>query len=42
LIGPYFAFPVMHGELTLGTWQNVFLCEFDGGRTRRVIVSVLS
>jgi len=34
--------PISAGELALGTWQNVFLCEFDGPRTRRVIVSVLS
>jgi len=24
------------GELRLGTWQSVFLCEFDGPRTRNV------
>ena len=27
------------GELVLGTWQSVFFCEFDGPRTRKVIVS---
>ena len=26
------------GELVLGTWQSVFFCEFDGPRTRTVIV----
>lgn len=26
------------GELVLGTWQGVYLCEFDGPRTRRVNV----
>jgi secondary thiamine-phosphate synthase enzyme len=26
------------GELVLGTWQSVFFCEFDGPRTRKVIV----
>ncbi len=25
-------------ELVLGTWQSVFFCEFDGPRTRKVIV----
>lgn len=29
------------GELVLGTWQGVYLCEFDGPRTRRVLVRVL-
>jgi secondary thiamine-phosphate synthase enzyme len=26
------------GELVLGTWQSIFFCEFDGPRTRNVIV----
>lgn len=26
------------GELVLGMWQSVFFCEFDGPRTRKVIV----
>ena len=26
------------GALVLGTWQGVFFCEFDGPRTRTVIV----
>jgi secondary thiamine-phosphate synthase enzyme len=30
------------GELALGTWQGIFLCEFDGPRTRSVYVSVLA
>ncbi len=32
---------VENGELVLGTWQGVFLCEFDGPRTRKVHVGVL-
>jgi len=27
-------------RLILGTWQGIFLCEFDGPRTRRVFVRV--
>ncbi|MFV0437646.1 MAG: secondary thiamine-phosphate synthase enzyme YjbQ [Desulfopila sp.] len=27
---------VSDGRLTLGTWQRVFFCEFDGPRTRKV------
>lgn len=34
--------PVSGGDLALGTWQGVYLCEFDGPRTRRVHVQVLS
>lgn len=26
------------GRLLLGTWQGIFLCEFDGPRTRNVFV----
>jgi secondary thiamine-phosphate synthase enzyme len=29
---------VKNGELQLGTWQSLFLCEFDGPRTRQVWV----
>jgi secondary thiamine-phosphate synthase enzyme len=42
IVGPSESIPVIDGELALGTWQNVFLCEFDGPRSaRRVIVSVM-
>ena len=27
-------------SLSLGTWQGIFFCEFDGPRSRRVIVQV--
>ena len=29
------------GDLSLGTWQGVFFCEFDGPRRRRVQVKVI-
>jgi secondary thiamine-phosphate synthase enzyme len=29
-------------EPVLGTWQGIFFCEFDGPRTRKVNVSVIS
>ena len=32
---------VSGGQLLLGTWQGLYLCEFDGPRTRRVIVQAL-
>jgi len=34
------ALPVTGGHLTLGTWQGVFFCEFDGPRSRQVHVTV--
>jgi secondary thiamine-phosphate synthase enzyme len=34
--------PLRDGRPALGTWQGVFLCEFDGPRTRKVYVSTLA
>jgi secondary thiamine-phosphate synthase enzyme len=28
------------GSLHLGTWQGIFFCEFDGPRSRKVIVQI--
>ena len=33
--------PIREGRLALGTWQGLFLCEFDGPRTRRVVVTIV-
>ncbi|MBI3610715.1 MAG: YjbQ family protein [Nitrospirae bacterium] len=41
LIGSEKHFIVRDGRLVLGTWQSVFLCEFDGPRTRSVMVKVM-
>jgi len=41
LSGPSCATPVREGKLALGQWQAIFLCEWDGPRTRRVEVGVL-
>ncbi|ABV32718.1 secondary thiamine-phosphate synthase enzyme YjbQ [Pseudothermotoga lettingae] len=41
IIGSSVAIPISEGRLTLGTWQKVFLCEFDGPRVRSVIVQVI-
>jgi secondary thiamine-phosphate synthase enzyme len=30
------------GRLVLGTWQGIFFCEFDGPRTRNVLVKVIA
>jgi secondary thiamine-phosphate synthase enzyme len=32
---------VENGELVLGTWQGVFFCEFDGPRSRKVVIKVV-
>jgi len=32
---------VSGGLLVLGTWQGIYLCEFDGPRRRRLFVKVL-
>jgi len=29
---------VKAGHLQLGTWQSIFFCEFDGPRSRKVIM----
>jgi secondary thiamine-phosphate synthase enzyme len=43
IVGPSETVPVERGELALGTWQNIFLCEFDGPRAdRTVTVSIIS
>jgi secondary thiamine-phosphate synthase enzyme len=33
--------PVTKGRLDLGTWQRIFYAEFDGLRSKRVIVKLL-
>src|SRR5436190_11805089 len=33
--------PVTAGRLDLGPWQQVFYCEFDGGRAKRLIIKVM-
>ena len=41
-MGPSVLIPLRDGgELALGTWQGVFLCEFDGPRERSVYVTTL-
>ncbi|MEW5931735.1 MAG: secondary thiamine-phosphate synthase enzyme YjbQ [Gemmatimonadota bacterium] len=40
--GPSLTVLVSGGRLVLGTWQGVYLCEFDGPRERRVAVQLLA
>jgi secondary thiamine-phosphate synthase enzyme len=41
LAGPQVLVPLENGRLTLGTWQGIFFCEFDGPRSRKVYVTPL-
>ncbi len=40
IVGSSVTIPFTDGELLLGHWQGIFLCEFDGGRERKVIMLV--
>jgi secondary thiamine-phosphate synthase enzyme len=42
LVGAAQFVPVAGGKLVLGTWQGVYLAEFDGPRRRKVIVKVMA
>src|ERR671917_905364 len=42
LTGASVTIPFSDGELLLGRWQGIFLCEFDGGRGREIIMKVMS
>ncbi len=42
LLGPSLTIPVNNGRLVLGTWQGIFLGEFDGSRIRTVFVTGVS
>ena len=41
IVGPSETVPLIDGKLGLSTWQNLFLCEFDGPRSERRIVCTL-
>ena len=38
MVGSSVTVPFTKGKLLLGRWQGIFLCEFDGGRERQVIM----
>lgn len=41
LIGPSLHIPLVEGELTLGTWQQIVLLDFDNRpRTRQIILQI--
>jgi len=41
LVGFSEALFVENGSLLLGTWQGIYLCEFDGPRRRKVVVKIV-
>ncbi len=41
VVGPQVLVPLKDGDLALGTYQGIFFCEFDGPRTRKVLVASL-
>jgi secondary thiamine-phosphate synthase enzyme len=43
LLGPSLSVPLVDGELTLGTWQQIVLIDFDTRpRTRTIVCQVIS
>jgi secondary thiamine-phosphate synthase enzyme len=38
IVGPSEVIPIRDGALALSTWQNLFLCDFDGPRRRRRVM----
>ncbi len=41
LVGHSAVVPIEGGELVLGTWQGIYLAEFDGPRARTVLVKIM-
>lgn len=33
--------PITNGKLDLGPWEQIFYCEFDGKRRKRVLVKII-
>ena len=42
LFGPGLTLLIQRGDLVLGTWQGVFLAEWDGPRSRQVALKISS
>ncbi len=41
LIGSSEIIFIEEGQLVLGTWQSLYLCEFDGPRTRKILIKIV-
>lgn len=42
LLGVSLSIPVVNGKLVKGTWQGVYFCEFDGPRSRKIILNFMT
>lgn len=43
IVGPGETIPIIDGKMGLSTWQNIFVCEFDGPRKgRRIVLTVVA
>ncbi len=42
LIGSSVTVIIQYGDLALGTWQGIFFGEFDGPRSRNVLVEIIA
>ncbi|MEO1437711.1 MAG: secondary thiamine-phosphate synthase enzyme YjbQ [Bacteroidota bacterium] len=43
LVGSSLSIPITNGQLNLGTWQGIYLCEFrNRGGARRLVLTILS
>ena len=40
-VGPSVSIIIENGRPMLGTWQGIYLCEFDAPRTRRFYVKIM-
>jgi secondary thiamine-phosphate synthase enzyme len=40
MVGPSITLPFNNGRLLLGRWQGIYLCEFDGPRERKVVMTI--
>lgn len=41
LVGHSLAIPLSEGRLVLGTWQGIYLMEFDGPRERKIGLTII-
>ncbi|MFV0388055.1 MAG: secondary thiamine-phosphate synthase enzyme YjbQ [Pyrinomonadaceae bacterium] len=41
LVGSSVTVPFQDGKLLLGKWQGIYVCEFDGARTRNILLQIV-
>ncbi|BFI73488.1 UPF0047 protein Bsu YugU [Nanoarchaeota archaeon] len=41
LFKQFYVLPIKDGDLYKGTWQEIFLAEFDGPRERKIFVTII-